>query len=117
MSARGRHERTEAHRRGWVCLSASLRQGSASERDGRIVGYAGGIGFRGHAVCETTEELKSLIAHSPKHPGGGFFVPFRNGELLRWLFQHGVRALWPATLMSSGGYQQPTSAFLPAMAF
>jgi RimJ/RimL family protein N-acetyltransferase len=87
------------------------------ERDSKIVGYACGIGFRGHAVCETTEELKSLIAHSPKLPGVGYFVPARNGELLRWLFQHGVRALWPATLMSSGGYQQPMSPFLPAMAF
>jgi GNAT superfamily N-acetyltransferase len=87
------------------------------ELDSKIVGYACGIGFRGHAVCETTEELKSLIAHSPKLPGVGFFVPTRNGELLRWLFQHSVRALWPATLMSRGGYQQSTSDYLPAMAF
>jgi predicted N-acetyltransferase YhbS len=100
-------------------LNAAISQQIATvvERDSEIVGYACGIGFRGHAVCETTEELKSLIAHSPKHPNAGFFVPTRNGELLRWLFQHGVRALWPATLMASGGYQQPTSAFLPAMAF
>jgi hypothetical protein len=100
-------------------LNAAISRQIATvvERDSNIVGYACGIGFRGHAVCETTEELKSLIAHSPKLPGVGFFAPTRNGELLRWLFQHGVRALWPATLMSSGGYQQPTSAFLPAMAF
>jgi predicted N-acetyltransferase YhbS len=100
-------------------LNAAISRQIATvvERDSKIVGYACGIGFRGHAVCETTEELKSLIVHSPRHPGGGFFVPARNGELLRWLFQHGVRALWPATLMSSGGYRQPTSAFLPAMAF
>jgi predicted N-acetyltransferase YhbS len=100
-------------------LNAAISRQIATvvERDSKIVGYACGIGFRGHAVCETTEELKSLIVHSPRHPGGGFFVPARNGELLRWLFEHGVRALWPATLMSSGGYRQPTSAFLPATAF
>ncbi|MEA2928513.1 MAG: hypothetical protein QOG38_941 [Hyphomicrobiales bacterium] len=95
----------------------SRQMATVVERDSKIVGYACGIGFRGHAVCETTEDLKSLIVHSPRHPGGGFFVPARNGELLRWLFQHGVRALWPATLMSSGGYRQPSSVFLPAMAF
>ena len=100
-------------------LNAAISRQIATvvERDNTIVGYACGIGFRGHAVCETTEELKSLIVHSPKHPGDGFFVPTRNGELLRWLFQHGIRALWPGTLMSSGGYQQPTSAFLPSGAF
>jgi hypothetical protein len=100
-------------------LNAAISRQIATviERDSEIVGYACGVGFRGHAVCETTEDLKSLIAHSPRHPGGGFFVPARNGELLRWLFQNGARALWPATLMASGGYQPPTGAFLPAMAF
>jgi len=100
-------------------LNAAISRQIATviERDGKIIGYACGIGFRGHTVCETTEELKSLIAHSPKLPGAGFFVPTRNGELLRWLFMNGVRALWPATLMSTGSYQQPTSAFLPSMAF
>jgi N-acetylglutamate synthase-like GNAT family acetyltransferase len=111
------HEAYGFARRFELNAAISRQIATVVERDSKIVGYACGIGFRGHAVCETTEELKSLIVHSPRHPGGGFFVPARNGELLRWLFQHGVRALWPATLMSSGGYQQPTRAFLPAMAF
>jgi predicted N-acetyltransferase YhbS len=83
----------------------------------RIVGYSTGLGFRGHSVAETTEALKSLIAGASQLPGPGFFVPVRNGELLRWLFMQGLRALWPATLMTRGPYQEPKGAFLPSIAF
>jgi GNAT superfamily N-acetyltransferase len=83
----------------------------------RIVGYSTGLGFRGHSVAETTEALKALIAGASQLPGPGFFVPVRNGELLRWLFAQGLRALWPATLMTRGPYQEPRGAFLPSIAF
>jgi predicted N-acetyltransferase YhbS len=83
----------------------------------RIVGYSTGLGFRGHSVAETTEALKALIAGASQLPGPGFFVPVRNGELLRWLFMQGLRALWPATLMTRGPYQEPKGAFLPSIAF
>jgi hypothetical protein len=49
--------------------------------------------------------------------GPGFFVPTRDGELLRWLLGAGMRAAWPATLMSLGPYQPPAGAFLPSIAF
>ena len=87
------------------------------ERDQRVVGYAAGLGFLGHAVAETTDDLKALISQAPKIMGPGFFVPTRNGELLRWLLAYGFRALWPATLMSMGTYQDPAGAFLPAISF
>ncbi|HEX3247016.1 MAG TPA: GNAT family N-acetyltransferase [Chloroflexota bacterium] len=87
------------------------------ERDQRIVGYAAGLGFLGHAVAETTDDLKALISQAPKIMGPGFFVPTRNGELLRWLLAYGFRGLWPATLMSMGTYQDPAGAFLPAISF
>jgi predicted N-acetyltransferase YhbS len=83
----------------------------------RIVGYSTGLGFRGHSVAETTEALKALIAGASQLPGPGFFVPGRNGELLRWVFMQGLRGLWPATLMTRGPYQEPRGAFLPSIAF
>jgi len=88
---------------------------SVVERDGRIVGYATGIGLLGHAVAEATDHLKALIAAAPAIVGPGFFVPIRNAELLRWLLMQGMQAAWPATLMSMGRYQEPAGAFLPAI--
>jgi predicted N-acetyltransferase YhbS len=84
--------------------------------DDRIVGYMAGLGFRGHAVAETTEHLKALIAGAPAVLGPGFFVPTRNGELLRWLLANGFRAMWPATLMTKGSYHDCVGAFLPSIA-
>lgn len=100
-------------------LAAAIRQGWATvlERSGRIAGYTAGVGFRGHAVAETTLDLKSLLALSPQMPGPGFFVPTRNGDLLRWLLAGGVRMLWPAALMTRGDYQEAAGAFLPSIAF
>ena len=100
-------------------LSNAIRQNLATviERSGRLTGYTTGIGFRGHAVAETTADLQALLAATPQMPGPGFFVPTRNGELLQWLLQGGLRMLWPATLMTRGSYQEPAGAFLPSIAF
>jgi hypothetical protein len=87
------------------------------ERSSRVTGYTTGIGFRGHAVAETTMDLQALLAATPQMPGPGFFVPTRNGELLGWLLQGGLRMLWPAMLMTRGSYQEPAGAFLPSIAF
>jgi predicted N-acetyltransferase YhbS len=87
------------------------------ERAGRITGYSTGLGLRGHAVGETTDDVKALIGAAPAIMGPGFFVPIRNGELVRWLFDRGFRASWPAALMTKGPYQQPDGAFLPSIAF
>ena len=100
-------------------LRAGIGQGLATvmEREGRIVGYANGVGYRGHAVAETNADLKGLISSGQKTPGPGFFVPTRNGELFRWLLDRGFKALWPAMLMSFGAYQQPRGHFLPSIAY
>ena len=100
-------------------LRRAIQQGVATvaERGGELVGYAAGLGFLGHAVAETTDDLKALIAAAPAILGPGFFVPTRNGELLRWLLNAGMRAAWPATLMSLGPYQPPAGPFLPSIAF
>jgi predicted N-acetyltransferase YhbS len=100
-------------------LRRALAQGMATvaERDGAVVGYAAGLGFLGHAVAEATADLTALIAAAPAVLGPGFFVPTRNGALLRWLLAGGMRMAWPATLMSRGPYQEPAGAFLPSIAF
>jgi hypothetical protein len=100
-------------------LRRALQQGIATvaERDGEVVGYAAGLGFVGHAVAQTTDDLKALIAGAPAILGAGFFVPTRNGDLLRWLLAGGMHAAWSATLMSLGPYQAPAGAFLPSIAF
>ena len=100
-------------------LQPAIQQGVATvaERDGHIVGYATGLGMLGHVVAETTGDLEALIAGAPAILGPGFFVPTRNSDLLRWLLDAGMRAAWPATLMTLGPYQPPAGAFLPSLAF
>lgn len=100
-------------------LRSGIEQGMAMvvERSGRITGYSSGIGFRGHAVAETNDDLKGLIAFGKMTPGPGFFVSTRNGVLFRWLLEAGLKAAWPAMLMSFGPYQQPQGVFLNSIAF
>ena len=85
--------------------------------DGRITGYAIEIGFLGHAVGETTDDLKALIAAAPSVSGPGFLLPMRNAELFRWCLEQGLRVVQPMTLMSVGPYQEPQGVFLPSVLY
>lgn len=100
-------------------LLAAISQGTANvvEHDGRITGYTTAIGFLGHAVGESNEELKALIGASTEFSGPGFLLPTRNGELMRWCFANGLRVIQPTTLMSKGLYNEPRGAFLPSILF
>lgn len=100
-------------------LRFAIRQGTATvvERAGRISGYATAIGFFGHAVGETTEDLEALIAAAPSFPGPGFLVPIRNAALFRWCLEHGLRVVQPMTLMTIGPYEEPRGAFLPSILY
>lgn len=100
-------------------LRDAMKQGSATvvEHGGRITGYATSCGYFGHAVGETNEDLKALIAAAPEFPGLGFLLPTRNGELFRWCLMHGLRVVQPMTLMSIGLYNAPTGAFLPSIIY
>jgi GNAT superfamily N-acetyltransferase len=104
--------------RGAELLSA-IKQGSALvvEHDGAITGYATLIGFFGHAVGRTNEELKALIGAAPAFQGPGFLLPTRNGELFRWCLKHRLRVVYPMTLMSHGLYQEPSGSFLPSILY
>ncbi len=112
------HLRLHGFERGRDLLVA-IEQGIATvvEHDGRITGYATGIGFFGHAVGEGNEDLKALIGAAPAFAGPGFLLPTRNGELFRWCLAHGLRVVQPMTLMSLGLYNEPAGAFLPSVLY
>jgi predicted N-acetyltransferase YhbS len=100
-------------------LSDAITRGTATvvEYGGRVTGYATMVGFFGHAVGETNEDLKALIGAATVFPGPGFLLPTRNGDLLRWCLEHGLRVIQPMTLMSMGVYNEPKGAFLPSILY
>ncbi len=110
--------RVHGHDRGGELLDA-IRQGTANivERLGRITGYSTGIGFFNHAIGETNDDLKAVIAAAQTILGPGFFVPSRNGELFRWCLNHDLRVVNQATLMTIGLYNEPAGAYLPAILY
>jgi predicted N-acetyltransferase YhbS len=100
-------------------LLGAIAQGTATvvEHDGRITGYSTLVGFFGHTVAETNEDLKALISAAQSFPGTGFLLPIRNGEVFRWCLRHGLRVVEPMNLMSLGLYSEPAGAFLPSITF
>ena len=100
-------------------LADAIGRGSARvvERGGRLTGYASGIAFSSHAVGETNDDLKALIAAAEGFGGPGFLVPTRNGELMRWCLEEGLRVTQTLTLMSLGLYNQPDGAWLPSVLY
>ena len=100
-------------------LLDAIKQGTATvvEHDGRITGYATLVGFFGHAVGESNEDLKALIGAASVFPGPGFLLPTRNSDLLRWCLERRLRVVQPMTLMSTGLYNEPAGSFLPSVVF
>ncbi len=110
--------KVHGHDRGPELLEA-IRQGSATvvEHGGRITGYTTMIGFFGHTVGESNEDLKALIGAAESFPGPGFLLPTRNSEMLRWCLERGLRIVQPMTLMSLGLYNEPRGAFMPSVLY
>lgn len=106
------------YERGAELLDA-VTAGTASvvEHAGRISGYATQLGFFGHALGESDEDLKALIGAAKGFAGPGLLLPTRNSELLRWCLNHGLRVVQPMTLMSMGLYNEPRGAFLPSILY
>ena len=100
-------------------LRDAISQGAATvvEHDGRITGYTTSIGFLGHAVGESNQELKALIGAASEFSGPGFLLPTRNSELMRWCLANGLRVVQPMTLMTKGMYNEPRGAFLCSVLF
>jgi ribosomal protein S18 acetylase RimI-like enzyme len=110
--------KVHGHDRGPELLEA-IGQGTAVvvEHGGRISGYTTTIGFFGHTVGESNEDLKALIGAAPGFPAPGFLLPTRNGEMLRWCLERGLRIVQPLTLMSLGLYNEPAGAFMPSILY
>jgi hypothetical protein len=100
-------------------LTEAIAQGSALvvEHGGRISGYASDLAFFGHAVGESTEDLKALICAVKVFGGSGILVPTSNAELFRWCLERGLRVVQPMTLMTVGLYAQPQGAYLPSILY
>jgi predicted N-acetyltransferase YhbS len=110
--------RVHGHTRGQELREAiGQRTAMVVEHDGRITGYATAIGFFGHAVGESNQDLKALLGAAPSFDPPGFLLPTRNGELFRWCLQNGLRVVQPLTLMSLGLYNEPAGAFLPSILY
>jgi GNAT superfamily N-acetyltransferase len=110
--------RVHGHDRGLELLEA-VKQGTATvvTYHGRVTGYATMVGFFGHAVGESNEDMKALIGAATEFPGPGFLLPTRNSELLRWCLGSGLRIVQPMTLMSTGLYNEPGGVFMPSVIY
>jgi GNAT superfamily N-acetyltransferase len=110
--------RVHGHERGGEVQDA-IQHGAATvgERDGRVTAYASSMAFSGHAVGETNEDLKALIAAAAAFQGPGILVPSRNAELFRWCLENRLRVVQPMTLMTMGLYNEPAGAYLPSVLF
>lgn len=100
-------------------LHQAIQQDTATvvEHSDQITGYATSIGFFGHAVGESNEDLKALIGAAKSLEAPGFLLPIRNNHLFRWCLQQGLRVVQPMNLMSLGFYNQPNGVFLPSILF
>jgi hypothetical protein len=110
--------RVHGHARGGE-LADAVAQGAARVvlRTGRVTGYAAPLAYFGHAVGETDDDLRALIAAADAFPGPGFLVPTRNGELMRWCLGEGLRIVQSMTLMTIGLYNRPEGAWLPSVLY
>ncbi len=111
-------ERVHGHNRA-EAVSEAIAEASAVvvERQGRITGYASVLGFFGHAVAETDDDLQAIIAAADSFAGPGVIVPTRNSRLFRWCLAHGLRVVQPLTLMSMGLYNEPRGSYLPSVLY
>ena len=110
--------RLTGHPRGNELRAAiERREARVVERHGRITGYTTGIGFFGHAVGETNEDVQALIGAADEIGGPGLLVPTRNARLMRWCLMHGLAIVQPMTLMTSGDYREPEGAYLPSILY
>jgi predicted N-acetyltransferase YhbS len=100
-------------------LLGTIRNGTAQvvEHEGKISGYTSQLGFFGHTVAETNNDLKALIGAATSFSGPGFLLPSRNFEILVWCLNNGLRIIQPMTLMSKGFYKEPVGAFLPSVLY
>ncbi|MBT2386897.1 GNAT family N-acetyltransferase [Streptomyces sp. ISL-11] len=100
-------------------LADAIEAGTArvAEHDGRITGYATDLAFFAHAVGETTEDVRALIAAAPAFGGPGILVPAGDSALLQWCLRNGLKVTELMSLMTIGLYNEPTGAYLPSILY
>lgn len=100
-------------------IAESVIMGTARvvEAEGRITGYFTQLGFFGHAVAESDEDLIALIGSGEEIQGTGFLLPTRNANVMRTCLDNGLRIVQPLTLMSRGFYSEPRGAFMPSILY
>jgi predicted N-acetyltransferase YhbS len=100
-----------------VCEAVRREEATVVEHAGRITGYTTGVGFFGHTLGESNDDVRALLAAAREITGPGALVPTRNASLLRWCLEHGLRILQPMTLMTRGAYAEPRGAYLPSVLY
>ena len=110
--------RVHGHHRGGE-LNDGIQQGTAvvAEWNGLLRAYASGVGFFGHAVAESNQDLVAIISEAHEFSGPGILVPSRNSALFRWCLENGLRIIQTVTLMTIGLYNEPAGAYLPSVLF
>ena len=104
-------------RKNEIADAAKTETGVVVEKDNSITGYATLLGFFGHAVARSNDDLKALIGSGREIAGAGILLPTRNGEVLRWCFENGLRIVMPLSLMAKGYYQTPRTPFIPSILY
>jgi len=98
-------------------LAAAVAQGGATvaESAGGITGYSTSVGFVGHGVGETNDDLKALIAAAKEFAGPGILIPTANGELFRWCLENGLRLVQQMTLMDTAPVGPANGVYWPSV--
>jgi GNAT superfamily N-acetyltransferase len=61
------------------------------EHLGRITGYTTTLGFFGHTVAKTNQDLMALIGAASEFPGPDFLLPTQNFEVYSWCLTNRLR--------------------------
>ena len=98
-------------------VAGAISQGNASvvESDGEITGYTTGVGFVGHGVGASNDDLKAMIASVDEFMGPGVLIPTTNGELFRWCLEKGLRVSQQLTLMDTAPSGPADGAYWPSV--
>ena len=94
-----------------------LKTATVVEHLGQITGYATFVGFFGHTVARTNQDLMALIGGTAAFPGPGFLLPTRNHQVFSWCLANGLRLVQQMTLMTIGLYNEPAGAYLPGILY
>ena len=101
-----------------VEVKEALGQSAAVvEHLGQVTGYTTTVGFFGHTVAKTNQDLMALIGAAAEFPGPGFLLPTQNFEVFSWCLTNQLRLVAQATLMTIGLYNEPIGAFLPSVLY